>query len=159
MTLFRAIFFIVALVAPIPTALAADPAKLTGAVKTPLVLDNATLNGFPVASVEISYVTGSGSAKGTYTGVLVWDLLKKAELVSGQGKNALLRRTLLITADDGYAVAVALGELDPSYGNKKVLLAYKSTDNSASFDHLRLLVPGDIHAGRAVHDVVSIEVN
>jgi hypothetical protein len=152
-------FFVLALFAPIPAALAADPARLSGAVKTPLVLDNATLNGFPVASVEVSFATASGSTKGTYTGVLVWDLLKKAELVNGSGKGATLRHTLLVTADDGYAVALALGELDPSYGNKKVLLAYKSTDNSASFDHLRLLVPGDVHAGRAVHNVVSIEVN
>ena len=159
MNVFRAIFFVLALFAPIPAALAADPAKLSGAVKTPLVLDNATLNGLPVASVEVSYATGSGAAKGTYTGVLVWDLLKKAGLVNAQGKGAQLRHTLLVTADDGYAVAVALGELDPSYGNKKVLLAYRSSDNSASFEHLRLLVPGDVHAGRAVHDVVSIEVN
>lgn len=159
MRLFRAMFLALALFAPITAAVAADPAKLSGAVKTPLTLDDATLNGLPVASVVVSYATASGSAKGTYTGVLVWDLLKKAELVSGAEKGALLRHTLLVTADDGYAIAVALGELDPSYGNKKVLLAYKSTDNSASFEHLRLLVPGDIHAGRAVHNVVSIEVN
>jgi hypothetical protein len=56
-------------------------------------------------------------------------------------------------------VAVALGELDPDYGNKQVLLAYHSTDGSASFDHLRLLVPGDVHGGRAVRDVAKIEVN
>ena len=136
-------------------ALAADPATMTGAVKTPLTLDHATLSAMPVASVSISY----GSSNSTYTGVLVWDLLKKAELIPGEGKNAALRHTLLITAANGYAVAVALGELDPSYGNKQVMLAYRSTDGSASFDHLRLLVPGDVRGGRAVRDVAKIEVN
>lgn len=135
--------------------LAAGPVTITGSVKAPLTLDNATLSAMPVASVSISY----GSTNSTYTGVLLWDLLKKAELVAGDGKNPTLRHTLLVTASNGYAVAVALGELDPSYGNKAVLLAYQSTDGSASFDHLRLLVPGDVRGGRAVRDVAKIEVN
>lgn len=136
-------------------ALAADPVTMTGTIKTPLTLDNAMLSAMPVASVSMSY----GTSNTTYTGVLVWDLLQKAELVAGDGKNPELRHTLLITATNGYAVAVALGELDPSYGNKQVMLAYRSTDGSASFDHLRLLVPGDVRGGRAVRDVAKIEVN
>jgi len=136
-------------------AFAADPARLVGTVKTPLTLDSAMLGGLPVASVSVGY----GSAKSTYTGVLVWDLLKKAELLDGAGKGGALRHTLLVTAGNGYAVAVALGELDPAYGNKRVLLAYHSSDGSVSFEHLKLLVPGDLHAGRAVRDVTTIEVH
>jgi hypothetical protein len=159
MRMWKALGLAIALLFALPlTALAADPAKLTGAVKTPLTLDEATLSALPATTVDISFATGQGTEKSTYTGVLVWDLLKKAELVNDTGKNSELRHTLLITADDGYAVAVAVGELDPSYGNKQVLLAYKDTDNGASFDHLRLLVPGDVHGGRAVKGVVSIEV-
>lgn len=159
MRLFRAMFLISALFALLPaSAIAADPAKLTGAVKAPLTLDEKTLSALPVASVEVSYARASGSTKGTYTGVLLWDVLAKAELVNDAGTNGRLKHTLLVTSRDGYAVAVALGELDPAYGNKKVLLAYKGTDNIPSFEHLRLLVPGDVHAGRAVRDVASIEV-
>ena len=155
MRLFLAMFLGAVFCAQSMATLAAEPAVMSGAVKAPLTLDNATLSAMPVASVSISY----GTSNTTYTGVLVWDLLEKAELVPGDGKNAELRHTLLITATNGYAVAVALGELDPSYGNKQVLLAYRSTDGSASFDHLRLLVPGDVRGGRAVHDVAKIEVN
>jgi hypothetical protein len=90
--------------------------------------------------------------------VLLWDLLAQAGTVDGAGTNSRLRHTLLVTSRDGYSVAIALGELDPAYGNKKVLLAYKGTDNVPSFAHLRLLVPGDVHAGRAVRDIASIEV-
>lgn len=138
--------------------LAAETARLTGAVMVPLVFDQATLDTLPVTTIDVRYATGSGSTKGTYTGVLLWDLIKKARLADTAGRNALLRHTLLITSRDGYAVAVALGELDPAYGNRKVLLAYSSSDNLATVEHMRLLVPGDIHAGRAVRDVASIEV-
>lgn len=159
MRLFRTIFLVPALFALLPvSAIAADPAKLTGTVKVPLTLDEATLNKLPVASVEVSYARASGSTRGAYTGVLLWDLIAKAGLVNGPGTNSRLRHMLLITSRDGYAVAVALGELDPAYGNKKVLLAYKGSDNIPSFEHLRLLVPGDVHSGRAVRDVASIEV-
>ena len=155
MRLLLAMFLGAAFYAQTLAVSAADPATMSGAVKAPLTLDDATLSAMPVATVSITY----GSSNATYSGVLVWDLLKKAELVPGDGKNPALRHTLLITATNGYAVAVALGELDPDYGNKQVLLAYRSTDGSASFDHLRLLVPGDVRGGRAVRDVAKIEVN
>ena len=159
MRLFRTMFLIPALFALVPElAIAADPARLTGTVKTPLILDEATLNKLPVASVEVRYARASGSSKGTYTGVLLWDLLAKAELVNETGTNARLKHSLLVTSRDGYAVTVALGEFDPAYGNKKVLVAYKGSDDIPSFEHLRLLVPGDVHPGRAVRDIASIEV-
>jgi hypothetical protein len=140
-------------------ALAADPTRLSGAVRTPLVFDQKTLDTLPVTTIEVSYATASGAAaKASYTGVLLWDVLKKAQLVNGEGTNARLRHTLLVTSRDGYAVALALGEFDPAYGNRKVLLAYKSSDNRATVDHMRLLVPGDVHSGRAVRDVATIEV-
>ena len=134
------------------------PATLTGAVTSPVTLDQATLAALPAQTLDISFDTANGKETGTYTGVLVYDLLQKAGLVNDSGKNSFLKHTLTITGSDGYAVAVAEGELDPKFGNKQVLLAYKSADGKTSFDHLRILVPGDIHGGRAVSDVVSIEV-
>ena len=126
-----------------PVAVEAAPAALTGAVKTPLSLDEATLSALPSITLEISFETSNGTQTGTYTGVLLWDLLAKAELINDAGKNASLKHTLLITGSDGYAVAVALGEFDPHFGAKQVLLAYEADDGEVSFDHLRLLVPGD----------------
>ena len=64
--------------------------------------------------------------------------------------------TLLITADDGYAVALSLGEIDPDYGHAAPVIA---TDcGGKALDAPRLVVPGDAHAGRAVRGVVTIEV-
>jgi hypothetical protein len=148
---------VAALAASAAVALA-GPANLTGAVKTPLALDQATLAALPPTTITISFQTGNGPETGTYTGVLLWDLLEKAELVNAEGKNTILRHALTITGSDGYAVAVAEGEFDPKFGNRQVLIAYEGGDGKASYDHLRLLVPGDLHGGRAVSDVVSIEV-
>jgi hypothetical protein len=131
---------------------------LNGAVKSPLTLDQATLGALPATTEDVSFETSNGKESGTYTGVLLWDLVNTAELVNDDGKNSSLKHTLLITGSDGYAVAVAVGEFDPKFGAKQVLLAYQSADGSVSYDHLRVLVPGDIHGGRAVKDVASIEV-
>jgi hypothetical protein len=140
------------------TPVPAQDASLTGAVAMPLMLNAATLRALPATTVTLSFQSGSGEETGTYTGVLVWDLLQKAGMVNAPGKNTMLQHSLTITGRDGYAVAVADGEFDPKYGNKQVLLAYEGTDGKASFGRLRLLVPGDLHGGRAVSDVVSIEV-
>lgn len=139
--------------------LAADAAPLLGGlVKTPLTLDQATLEALPKTSLDVSFETATGKESGSYTGVLLADLVAKAEPIVGDGKNAALQHTLLITGTDGYAVAVAFGEFDAKFGAKAVLLAYKSAGGDVTFEHLRLLVPGDIHGGRAVKDVASIDV-
>ncbi|MET3899036.1 hypothetical protein ABIB57_002988 [Devosia sp. UYZn731] len=139
------------------TAFAA-PAQLTGAVTTPLTLDEVTLKALPATTLDVSFQTSKGPETGHYTGALLWDLVNKAVLVNDEGKNAALKHTLLITGSDGYAVSVALGELDPNFANTQVLLAYDGADGKAAFDHLRLVVPGDVHGGRSVKDVVGIEV-
>jgi hypothetical protein len=154
-------FMLMLLLAPVAALAATAPAAapgLTGAVKAPVSLDQTTLLALPATTVELPYKSATGSGKDSYTGVLLWDLVKKARLVSDADNNADLKRTLLVTGANGYAVAIALAELDPYYGNKQVLLAYKANANLASFDHLKLIVPGDIHGGRSVRDVVSIEV-
>ena len=159
MRLFKAILLIAALFAlGMPGALAAEPAKLVGMVKTPLTLDAATLGALPVKTLDVSFATATGSEKASYTGVLLWDVVNRAGLINGKGRNARLRHTLLITSSDGYAIALALGEFDPGYGNRQVLLAYKSDKGGVSYDALRLLVPGDVHSGRSVRGIASIEV-
>ena len=56
------------------------------------------------------------------------------------------------------AVALALGEIDPHYAGKVVILAYQGGQPPSSAGSLRLIVPGDAHGGRNVRDVVRIEV-
>jgi hypothetical protein len=134
------------------------PAVLRGAVKQELVLDEALMTSFPPVTVDVTYEIGQGKKSGRYTGVLLWGLLEKAVTIDEPAKNAALKHTLLITGRDGYVVALALGEIDPHYEGKSVIVAYTGGEPPASFGSLRLVVPGDAHGGRSVRDVASIEV-
>ena len=53
---------------------------------------------------------------------------------------------------------MVLGELDPQYQGKSVILAYAGGDPPASFSALRLVVQVDVHGGRSVRDVSRIEL-
>jgi hypothetical protein len=99
----------------------------------------------------LTFEIDKGKSSGGYTGVLL------AGLVDEPSKNASLRHTLLITGRDGYAVTLAIGELDPHYEGKSVILAHAGGDSPASSAQLRLVVPGDVHGGRSVRDVAVIE--
>jgi hypothetical protein len=123
-----------------------------------LVLDQTLLQSLPAVTIDVTFETAQGSKSGRYTGVLLWTLLEKAHPIDEPGKNASLKHTLLVTGRDGYAVALALGEIDPHYEGKQIIIAYAGGEPSASISSLRLLVPGDVHGGRSVRDVATIEL-
>jgi hypothetical protein len=86
------------------------------------------------------------------------DLLQKAGLKNDSAKNASLRRTMFVHGKDGYVVALAYGEIDPMAEGKHVILAYRQIDTKTDLTGLRLVLPGDFHPERQVHDVIEIEV-
>jgi hypothetical protein len=131
----------------------ATPA-LQGSVQRRLVLDKTLLESLPAVTVDVTFETDQGEKSGRYTGVLLWSLIEKAGLADVSAKNAALRHTLLITGREGYAVALAVGEVE----GKSVILAYAGGEPPASIATPRLVVPGDKHGGRSVRDVASIEV-
>jgi DMSO/TMAO reductase YedYZ molybdopterin-dependent catalytic subunit len=89
----------------------------------------------------------------------LWTLLVDASVVDAPEKGAHLSHTILVTGSDGYAVALSMGEIDPKFEGKSVIIAYAKNGNPlGTEDGLRLIVPGDNHGGRAVRDVVRIEV-
>ena len=133
-------------------------AVVQGTVKERLVLDEAFLKSFPTVTIDVTFETGQGKKSGRYTGVLLWVLLERAQPIDEPGKNASLKHTLMITGRDGYAVALALGEIDPHYEGKQIIIAYLGGEPSASMSSLRLIVPGDVHGGRSVRDVAKIEL-
>ncbi len=64
-----------------------------------------------------------------------------------------VRQTVSATGRDGYSATVAMGEIDPEFEDKPVLLAI-DPDRHA----LRLAIPGDKRLGRDVRDVVGLAV-
>ena len=135
-----------------------QPAVVQGTVKERLVLDEVFLKSLPAVTIDATFETGQGKKSGRYTGVLLWALLERAQPIDEPGKNASLKHTLMISGRDGYAVALALGEIDPHYEGKQIILAYLGGEPSASMSSLRLIVPGDVHGGRSVRDVAKIEL-
>jgi hypothetical protein len=111
---------------------------------------------FPSVTVFITQRTDHGDVVGTFSGPLLWTVLDNAGWVNGTEKNAYLRHTILVTGKDGYAAALSEGEIDPKLEGKQVILAMD--EDGKPLDGLHLVVPGDAHASRSVHNVVSIEV-
>ena len=143
-----------------PAGPAAAPAAaelaLTGQVEHPSTLTLADLRALPPTSVEVAHPGNQGEQRASYTGALLWTLLSAAVPVERNGPRTRLEHTLLARGRDGYAVALAIGELDPRMAGKQVVVAYAR--DGAPTPALQLVVPGDSHAGRSVRDLVAIEV-
>ncbi len=139
-------------------ASAQEPATVTvsGSVQHPLTLTLADLKAMPAIDVAVSQQTDRGPSQGKFRGALLWLVVDKAGLLNGAEKNGYLRHTMLVSGSDGYAAALSEGELDPKLEGKQVILAYQK--DGVALDRPCLVVPGDAHAARGVHDVVTIEV-
>ena len=128
--------------------------KLGGKVKAPLSLSLAELKALPAVAAETHY---EGQAKEQWKGASLRALLEKAGIVDEEGAGANLRHMILARGSDGYAAGVAIGEIDPRFEGKAVIIAYEL--DGKPLDSLRLVIPGDAHPGRAVHDLVEVTVN
>jgi DMSO/TMAO reductase YedYZ molybdopterin-dependent catalytic subunit len=131
--------------------------KLEGAIPTPLSLTSADLAKLPRSTATL---TSDGNTT-TYEGVLLYDLLTKAGWSFGRGMTGKgMASYILATARDGYQVVFTPAELDPLFGNVKILLADKA-DNAplpAREAPFRLIVPGDKMHARSLFSVTKLEV-
>jgi hypothetical protein len=130
-----------------------------GRVEHPLTFDRTALAKLPQTSVDVTEGTAHGQMTGHYTGVLLWDLIAQAKIKPDPDKmKHHLQDTILVTGRDGYAVSLSLGELDPMFEGKQVIIETPGPDAGKAPSELRLIVPNDKMAGRAVKDVVRIDV-
>jgi hypothetical protein len=144
--------------APAPAADSAPATlKLEGAIPTPLSLTAADLAKLPRSTATLS----SDGNTTTYEGVLLYDLLTKAGWQFGRGMTGKgMASYILATARDGYQVTFTPGDIDPLFGNAKILIADKA-DNAplpAREAPFRIIVPGDKMHARSLFSVTKIEV-
>jgi DMSO/TMAO reductase YedYZ molybdopterin-dependent catalytic subunit len=128
--------------------------KLDGAVKMPASFTLAQLQAMPAVSVDVTY---EGQGKSTWKGVALAPLIDAAGTVEEKGGGAYLRHMIVAKGTDGYASGIAIGEIDTKFEGKHVIIAYEK--DGQPLDSLRLVVPGDAHAGRAVRDLMEITIN
>ena len=116
----------------------------------------AELQALPPVTVEVQHTEANAVQRTSFTGALLWSLVSAAGPVDEPGKRTFLQHSVLARGRDGYAVVLAIGELDPNFEGKQVLVAY--AQDGKPLPALRLVVPVDARAGRSVRDLASIEV-
>ncbi|MEP6559881.1 MAG: hypothetical protein ABJD68_02260, partial [Nakamurella sp.] len=98
------------------TPAAGSRLQVTGMVATPVAYSPADLAALPQTTVALT------GRKGSVTGVSLQDLVQLSSPILGSSKNPQLRVAVTVTGAWGRTVTVALGELDPGFGNHPALL-------------------------------------
>jgi len=152
----RALTFGLALILA-PGLAAAQDLALKGLAGQSVTVTPADLAAMPHVTLTLSV---EGKTR-TYEGVPLTALLAKVGAPSGKAlKGADLSDVVLVSAKDGYVVALALAETDPLVRKDQIILADKA-DGAPMPDGLgpyRLVVEGDQRGARLARMVVSIEL-
>lgn len=143
--------------------------QLGGQVVKPEIFTLQKLKAFPPSEVTVTFQTGQGSETQTYVGVPLWTLIK-----DGAGglkpnpdptvKNGFLRQYIAVSATDCYKVVLSVGEIEPNFEAKQVLVAYATNNPGQGIQLLgdkgvaRLVVPGDKRGGRYISNIRRIDV-
>jgi DMSO/TMAO reductase YedYZ molybdopterin-dependent catalytic subunit len=134
--------------------------RVTGEVQHRLVFDLEKLEALPVTNENIWYFAGGSVVNSAFTGALLWNVLNAAGIVVDPNiKNDILRKIVIVVGSDGYQAVIAGGELVPEFGGEQIIVAYLQDGQPLGADGFaRLVVPGDKAGGRAVANIVRIEV-
>jgi hypothetical protein len=96
-----------------------------------------------------------------YEGPLLIDVLALAGAPTGKGiRGPALADVVLVTAADGYQVALGLAEADPGTRPNRIILADRADGAplDAKSGPLKLVVEGDLRPARGARGVVSLKV-
>ncbi len=121
-----------------------------------VTLTPAELAQLPAVTAGAAFATEHGPRQASFEGPLLWSVLDHAHATPAKAGEQV-RRLVLLTGSDGYTALLALGEVSPAFEGKQVLVALRM--DGKPLDHPRIVVPGDKHGGRSVHDVVRIAVS
>jgi DMSO/TMAO reductase YedYZ molybdopterin-dependent catalytic subunit len=145
---------------PAASPVAAGSIEITGDFQQNGTLTLAEIQALPQESIDVTFMSGKGEQQHSYTGVRLIDVINLLGIQNPEeNKNPLLGFYFAIVASDGYQVIVSGGEIDTSFGNAPILLAWEEDGAPLTGDAgpLRLVVPGDTKGGRYVSGIVSIE--
>jgi hypothetical protein len=143
--------------------------RLGGQVVNRKTFTLSDLQSLPASEITVSFLTGQGQENHTYIGVPLWQLIESAGGLKPNPdpsvKNSFLRQYLVIEATDCYQVVLAVGEIQPNFEGKQVLVAYATKNDTSDEPQLlaeegvaRLVVPGDTRGGRYVSNIRRIYI-
>jgi len=121
-------------------------------------LDPAALAHMPPVTTQVSFLTEHGAEAADYTGATLWSVLQQLDLVTSANPRDREKLAIVVTGHDGYAVVLAMAEIDPAFESKQILLADEVNGHPMPAGEIRLVVPGDRHGGRSVRDVARIDI-
>ncbi len=144
----------------LPVLSATDGVTVLKAGSLPSPLSLADLHALPstpapVTREGVGKDGGEGGATAQFAGPTLWAVLRQAGVID-PNVHKRVDQVITVTGRDGYSVTVAMGEIDPEFENKPIVLATER--NGTALDIPRLAIPGDKRPGRSVRDVTSIEV-
>ncbi len=132
---------------------AADLVVTAGGASTSL--SRAALAALPQVTLRTTLVGGQGPRPSVFVGPLLFTVLDYVHAIDAGQMRTMASQTVLVTGSDGYSASLAVGEIAPGFENKQVVLA-ESKDGKP--EALHLIVPGEAHASRSVHEVIRISV-
>ncbi len=140
--------------------------RLSGEVEESKTFTLSDLESLPASKVAVTFQSGQGQENHTYIGVPLWQLIQAAGGLKPNPtvKNNFLRQYVVIEGTDCYEAVIAVGEIEPTFEGKQVLVAYAEEDSSeaqtllTSQGFARLVVPGDQKGGRYVSNIKRIRV-
>jgi len=132
--------------------------KVSGEVTKPLVLSIDDLMKMKPVTTSLK---DHGGIQHSYKGVDVAAILATAgATVGNQLRGENLSKYLLVKCADGYKVLFSLAELDSSFTDRVVTLAYESDGKPLpdGIGPFRLVVPGEKKPARSGHQVIEMVV-
>lgn len=132
--------------------------KVTGEVIKTLSLQREDLQKLKLITATLK---GKNGEVHKYGGVAVQDILEMAGVTMGKdlrGEN--LAKYLLAKCADGYKVVFTLAELDSSFTDRVVMLAYESSGKPlpTGIGPFRIVVPGEKKPARSSFQVTELVI-
>ena len=142
---------------PSRTPVPVGSVMVDGSVDRPTLFSVADLAALPGHSLDVSFSTHAGTQHHAEAGPLLIDVLAKVgPRFDRRVKNGELRDFVVITGADGYEAVLSYGEIAATFGDRPALLSLKQ--DGVVLTAPRLVIPGDVMAGRDVTQVVHVEV-
>ncbi len=141
-----------------PATAASATLMISGDIPATLTIKAEELASMPRASAPVNEPDGS---KVIYEGVLLREVLSKAGAPFGkQLRGANMASYVIAKARDGYQVVFTLAELDPQFGDEKILVVDRRDGKPLSGNQgpLRIFCAGDKEGARSVRMLESLEV-